>query len=114
MAKPDPALAPVTGSARLTETLEMVRPLLVAISFDCAEPKWRRERAAGALALVDDLLKPHPNCQVAREKKPIPGTIEYDEETELMQEARDALRHLSGTQPNANLSNAPKNGGQPL
>ena len=27
------------------------------------------------------------------EKRPIPGTVEYDEETELMQEAADAMRH---------------------
>lgn len=31
---------------------------------------------------------------------PIPGTVEYDEETELMQEATDALRFFPMVSPN--------------
>ena len=32
--------------------------------------------------------------------RPIPGTVEYDEETELMQEAADAMRNLPLVSPN--------------
>jgi len=28
------------------------------------------------------------------DRRPVPGTTEYDDETELMQEAADAMRHL--------------------
>lgn len=41
--------------------------------------------------------------EVMRGKKPVPGTVEYDEETELGQEADDTLHRLSATQPNKQL-----------
>lgn len=50
------------------------------------------------------MIDPAHAREVMRGKKPVPGTVEYDEETELRQEADDALRHLSATLPNKELS----------
>lgn len=36
-----------------------------------------------------------------KEIRPVPGTVEYDEETELMQEAADAMRNLPLVSPTA-------------
>ena len=42
------------------------------------------------------------------ESGPVPGTVEYDDETELMQETADALRFYTHDKPNKVISTNPQ------
>ena len=99
-----PISAPISDGRRPTPDVRWVRRADSTYCLECWTPPtgWREVPVfiPDSIPMID----PAHAREVMRGKKPVPGTVEYDEETELGQEADDAMDRLSWPQPNNHLS----------
>jgi len=62
-----------------------------------------RARVAGQHDRITTAKTKYMECNNGSDNRPIPGTAKYDEETELLQEAADAMRNTPFVWPKDSL-----------
>lgn len=87
----------MSNNTNTTATPVASRALVRRVCETC--DNWSRDRMRCDYA-PDEQCPPDCSCDGWTAIDPLPGTVEYDNDTELMQEAADAMRNLPLVQPN--------------